>query len=159
MLQNATECGVSGARMADLDEILRNLRLKRERLKADLSEVDKAITMFERAKAELSPDLFSELTPTQRETPNPSPRARNAIAPRDLALAAKDVLLAAGKPMKRGDIVQELSRRGIEIAGKDPNKNLGTILWRHQEMFVTVNALGYWVKDVPLPGVYEPTEE
>jgi hypothetical protein len=156
MLQNAMELDVSGARMADLDEMLASLLRRREKLQSDLAELEKAIKFIEQAKQELSPDLFSMLVARQSGLPEAPQRTRGVLPPRDIALAARDVLLTRGKPMKRGEIVEELVRRGIPISGKDPNKNLGTILWRHPEMFVTLDNLGYWVKDTPLEGMYKP---
>ena len=150
---------VAGVRMADLDIILKKLRLRRNQLARDLVEVEKAIAYFERAKSELDPDLFSSLqNDTTMDSVSPS-RIRNANSPGDIANAVRDVLLRAKKPMKRGDIVRELASLGMVIIGKNPNKNLGTILWRHSDMFVPIGDLGYWVKGVRLEGVYEPSSE
>ena len=60
--------------------------------------------------------------------------------------------------MKRGELVAELEMRGFPLAGTDKNKNLGTILWRHSRDFVHLEKFGYWLRDVPLEGVYSPEQ-
>lgn len=59
-------------------------------------------------------------------------------------------------PMTRGQIARELAARGTPLAGRNVNKNLGTILWRHQDTFVNLEGLGYWLAEVELPGIYTP---
>lgn len=64
--------------------------------------------------------------------------------------AARKLILAANRPMKRGELVRALISQGFVLAGKDKNKVLGTNLWRSGK-FRTVGDEGYWPKDTPLP--------
>lgn len=84
--------------------------------------------------------------------------SENALQPTKVVAHVRDVLLEARKPMKRGELVKALLARNVPLAGKDKNKNLGTILWRHPNQFVSLEGLGYWLKDVPLEGIYVPQE-
>ena len=78
------------------------------------------------------------------------------LSPLEVAQRVQEVLQKSGRPMKRGQLVKALAAQNVPLAGKDKNKNLGTILWRHPALFVSLPKLGYWVKGVPLPGVYDP---
>jgi hypothetical protein len=60
------------------------------------------------------------------------------------------ILLRAGRPMKRGDLVHELEARGYKIAGGDKKKVLGTNVWRSGK-FDHIEGHGYWPKDVERP--------
>jgi hypothetical protein len=85
-------------------------------------------------------------------------RGQTTLPPDEVASHARAVLIESGRPMRRGQLVRALLARNVPLSGTDKNKNLGTILWRHKDQFVSLEKLGYWVKDVPLPGVYEPEE-
>ena len=58
--------------------------------------------------------------------------------------------------MKRGPLVRAMEERSIPVAGKDKAKNLGTILWRHLDQFVSLEGLGYWPRDKRYRNVYDP---
>ncbi|WP_152046743.1 hypothetical protein [Aureimonas psammosilenae] len=87
-----------------------------------------------------------------------APRERNIVPPSDIARFARETLLAEGKPMKRGQLVRAILKRGLPLAGRDPSKNLGTILWRHRDQFINLEHLGYWPRDIALPGAYDPSK-
>ncbi|TPL94768.1 hypothetical protein [Mesorhizobium sp. B2-3-10] len=48
------------------------------------------------------------------------------------------------KPMTRTQIAEALELKGIPVAGADPNKAIGTILWRMRDKFVNLLGWGYW---------------
>lgn len=85
-------------------------------------------------------------------------RQRGVVPPAEIASAVRRVLLDANRPMRRGELVAELEKLGTPLGGVDRNKNLGTILWRHKNQFIQLDKLGYWLKDVPLEGIYTPHE-
>ena len=132
------------------------LHAKRDRLEAELKLVRHAIDSIEALQTE---EMLSKNSGTSEfiaKTAKSNTRERGSIAPAEIAKIAREILLDNGRPMKRGELVDALARRNVPLAGKDKNKNLGTILWRHQTMFVALDNLGYWVKGVPLEGVYTP---
>lgn len=146
--------------MGELERSLAQLKELKKALEDQLMRVNSAIEDVEKAQRSLGPMAGSFLTTLSlKSEPREPLRVRGALSPAAIARATRDVLLERGHPMKRGELVKELVRREVPLAGKDKNKNLGTILWRHPNMFVTINKLGYWVKGVPLIGVYEPPEE
>jgi hypothetical protein len=56
---------------------------------------------------------------------------------------AIEILLENGKPMTRGALYRELTRRGVVIIGRFPAKVLGTTLWRSDKLY-SVEGEGYW---------------
>ncbi|PWB83516.1 MAG: hypothetical protein C3F11_06190 [Methylocystaceae bacterium] len=150
---------VSGKRMAEFEELLARLKRQKENAEAVLSRLNAAIDLLEKAKDVLGPDelvKFMEAIPPTPGVEASRKRPRGILPPEDVAAAVRATLLEVGRPMKRGELVAELMSRQIPLSGKDKNKNLGTIIWRHPQHFVSLEGLGYWVRDVPLPGVYTP---
>lgn len=136
--------------MTQFDQILEELRRKRAALELELDRVRKAIELTEKARVAV-----------QADAPLESGRASqsDSLSPSDVATAVREVLEARGVPMRRGAIVAELLRRGLKLQGKDINKNVGTIIWRHPQMFVSLDKLGYWLRDRPISGVYDPKKQ
>ena len=56
--------------------------------------------------------------------------------------AVHDILHANGNPMNRTRLMQALNAAGIETPGREPEKNLGTLIWRSKR-FVRLPD-GYW---------------
>ena len=80
----------------------------------------------------------------------PSTRAiRNAEKARAID-AARRLILANNRPMRRGEIVEALEEQGFHLPGADRVKVFGTNLWRSGK-FRSVEDEGYWPKDTPLP--------
>ena len=50
--------------------------------------------------------------------------------------------------MTRSELLDALRTRSILVAGVDPSKTLGTILWRHRDQLGNIPRQGYWVKEV-----------
>ncbi len=67
------------------------------------------------------------------------------------------MILAAGKPMTRGELVPKLIASGFELEGGDKNKVFGTNLWRSNR-FLNLKRAGYWPKSAPLPPGFEDLE-
>jgi hypothetical protein len=164
MLQSQADFQLHCRRMGEFETLLQKLRQARERLLGNLHSIERAISSLESAMQALPPEVLdSTLRPLLADTeyamapqtPEPQ-RVRGVLSPHEVASAASEALLAVGRPLKRGQLVRELEKRNIPLAGKDKNKNLGTILWRHEHMFVSLPGLGYWPRGAPLPGVYEP---
>ena len=52
--------------------------------------------------------------------------------------------------MTRGQLNDALRERGVVVPGNDPARYVGTIMWRNQDMFESVEGQGYWLKGEPL---------
>jgi len=153
---------VQSARMSEFDDIVERLKNALAEARKRVSTLEGLLRALEQAKISLPLDIFD--TTLESIKPNLSglrtqsepQRVRGELPPREVAAIARNALLETGKPLKRGQLVRELEKRGVPLAGADKNKNLGTILWRHRAMFVSLPKLGYWAKGVPLEGVYDP---
>lgn len=168
--------------MSKIDQFIADAKLVRDKIRADidklraviegakvrLASAEKTLQNLETLRDNSSPEML-EAVLSKRTTPredNPEFFARldvelsaRPLDPSDVVENARKILLEHGRPMKRGHLVREFHSRNLLLAGTDKNKNLGTILWRHPKQFVSIERLGYWVKDVPLPGVYEPSDD
>jgi len=80
------------------------------------------------------------------------PRGR----PADFAEIMEVILKEIGRPLHRGELVEEVERRGHMIPSRDKPRYLGTILWRREDKFVSVENRGYWLKWVALPPADDP---
>ena len=82
-------------------------------------------------------------------------RKRNTVPPREIGVHARQFLVEAGKPMKRGALLRVFDAKGVPVTGGDRAKVLGTVLWRlrkdnGQPEFINTEN-GYWPADIPVP--------
>jgi hypothetical protein len=75
------------------------------------------------------------------------PRGRPADFAQIMATVLKDV----GYPLQRGQLVEEIEKRGHSIPSSDKPRYLGTILWRNGQTFESIDGRGYWLKGVRVP--------
>jgi hypothetical protein len=109
-------------------------------------------------------NLINALSPANRAITPPSDsstqlklweaESTQRVSKRDeLKLVLDEVealILAAGTPLTRGQLVPALTSRGFKLDGADRNKVLGTNIWRSKR-FVNLPGFGYWPKGVPIP--------
>lgn len=156
MLVALRDANLSTRKMASLDELLADLTAKRAEVMETLKQIDNAIKHVREAREALGGNLADLFDQADTSSSPMAGRIPRVLSPLEVTKHARSILLSHGKPMKRGALVRALLDRGVPLAGSDKNKNLGTILWRHGDMFVHIERLGYWPKDVPLEGVYAP---
>lgn len=117
------------------------------KLREQLAAVNGFLSVFEKFET-LNPNdplptpTYSTSTPafTRR---NPS---RKDVA--DLALRAIE---EKGRPMKRRELFEAVTKAGLDIVGKDPLVVFSTMLWREQEQIVRLDRFGYWPAGKPFP--------
>ncbi len=61
------------------------------------------------------------------------------------------IMRESGHPLTRGDIVEMLSARDVEMPGQDKARYVGTIMWRNKAKFVNIEGRGYWLRGQPVP--------
>lgn len=71
----------------------------------------------------------------------------------DLLAEVRRLIIAAGHPLNRGELVKKLEAGGQTIDGKNKAKVLGTNIWRSGQ-FVHVDGYGYWPSDTPIPNEF-----
>ncbi len=79
-----------------------------------------------------------------------SNRAARALQIAEMVEATRRIIIAEGKPLKRGELVRRIEALGFEIVGTDKSKVFGTNLWRSNR-FRTIEGKGYWPADLELP--------
>lgn len=175
MSQSVTKAFGAGAVMSKLDkfnERMAALRGERDEMSRAVEliqnrivEYDKMIEAFEGLRSVVSEETLINFLESKKSTQidnfiegNFSEHSliKDLRTPLDYAMQAKQILEEVGRPLRRGQLVKEFEKRAFLLPGKDRNKNLGTILWRHPALIVSIPKMGYWSKGVPLPGVYDP---
>lgn len=130
-------------------EILQSALKRREELRLESEALDNLITTYQtilgignpaRETNEEQPDLYR----------NMSKRALRSARVAEMIDAARRIIIAEGRPMKRGELVKRLEAIGFEVEGADKSKVFGTNLWRSGK-FIPVEGKGYWPNDLSLP--------
>ena len=141
---------ISGVPVADNDSFASALKRKSEiqsqlqALRDELKSVDEYIALHKR----LFGDRESSGVPTGMRGGR---RERNVLPPEKLVELSLTILQETGRPLTRSQLAREIERRGIPLAGVDPVKNLGTILWRSNDRIQSVPGRGYWITGRPIP--------
>jgi hypothetical protein len=74
---------------------------------------------------------------------------RGGATPREIVDVMVRVIRERGQPMTRGEIVEALEARDIDLPAADKNRYIGTIAWRHKAFFKHIEGRGYWVSGEP----------
>ncbi len=152
-------------KMAAIRSLRDQLRERIEVMRGQLTAMETLIDTFEKIRAEIGDEvLLQVLKSSDNSTLNQFlsldiPKInqdKDEKTPKEIAEFAAQTLIEQGRPLKRGALVRMIEAKGVKVPGKDRNKNLGTIMWRHPELIVSLPRLGYWAKAVPIPGVYDP---
>jgi len=141
-----------------MDELLRQAYERRERLRRELTLVDNLISEYEQleSKAPVANSGNYELSFEGRPT-----RGRTRTSTTDLTAifdAAEAMIMEAGKPLSRSELLDRLEARGFQFPGTDKVKVFGTNLWRSRR-FLSLKGLGYWPEAHPLPAAYRTAEQ
>lgn len=146
--------------MANFSEIIDRLLKRRAELAAEMKKLDDAIETLSQLTDVFAdePASRSALDDDQLSAQGEVSRERSILPPEEIARLAREVLLDNKRPLKRGALVRAMEAKSVPLVGKDKAKNLGTILWRFNGDFVSLKSLGYWPRDIALPGVYDPRE-
>jgi hypothetical protein len=89
-------------------------------------------------------------------------RRMSGAKPREIVEIMQRVIRDRGQPMTRGEIVEALEARDVELPAADKQRYIGTIAWRHKAFFPHIEGRGYWVSGEPVKDwwrkAYAPTE-
>lgn len=130
-------------------ELLDNALKRRAELSAESEALDSFIEAYQRVLnlKHAVPETGSDQLDLYRGA---TPRAIQAARVAEMVDAARRLMIAEKRPMKRGELVKRLEAQGYEVFGKDKSKVFGTNLWRSGK-FVAVDGRGYWPNDIDLP--------
>jgi hypothetical protein len=72
---------------------------------------------------------------------------RRRVRPDEIAQMVERLIRDVGSPMTRGQIVEALALRDVDLPAADKARYIGTIIWRHKSIFVNLKGRGYWLRD------------
>jgi hypothetical protein len=75
------------------------------------------------------------------------------MRPDEIARLIERVIREVGQPMTRGQLVEALGRRDVDMAAADKARYIGTIIWRHKAVFKNIEGRGYWLRGEPVPAL------
>ena len=101
---------------------------RREELRLESDALDNLINTYKKIQ-NLRDDALSS-TEQLHLWHGGSQRALHSARVAEMLDTAKRIIVAEGRPMKRGELVKRLESRGFSIAGGDKNKVFGTNVWR-----------------------------
>lgn len=139
---------------------IENARKRLAALRGEAAEIERFIAMYEQFSDGEAADAMS-VQPNSQETypqelravdngDNSQRRERSGPLPRELVAMMARVIHEVGRPMTRGEIVEALERREIEIPAKDKQRYIGTLAWRNKGAFVNIEGRGYWLRGLPV---------
>lgn len=86
----------------------------------------------------------------QRVIQEPKTQKRvRGTSPNEIVPMIEDILIAKGLPMTRSEVLKELLKDDVNVGGGDKSKNIGTIMWRRKDKFISLPGQGYWLKNRP----------
>lgn len=129
-------------------ELLSKALKRQDELRSEFEALQNLISHYQRHLSGRLPSV-EEQPSFDLRLGTSSVKARSAYVAR-LMEEAKRLILEAGKPLKRGELVRLLERDGLPVEGTDKSKVLGTNLWRSGQ-FEQIEGEGYWPRDVPRP--------
>ena len=72
--------------------------------------------------------------------------SRKGPAPPQIVEMVERMIREIGRPMTRGEIVEKLVDRDVELPPADPQRYVGTIMWRNKGTFINIEGRGYWLR-------------
>lgn len=157
-----------------MDSAVFNAMKRREELREELGEVERFLKLYNKFKTSASPvqtalelhGVNIERDGEQTESGEPQVEEVTVAAPprrgwtrEMLRPQIRSTILAAGRPLTRTAILKALDERDIPVGGSDRSKNMGTILWRLNGDFVSLEGFGYWPRNEPYPPAgYDPDD-
>ena len=127
-------------------QILANALKRKEELRKESEALDKLIAAYREILN--VPDAADEPT-LDLQLRSGSRRAQSEYVAK-LIRECRRLILNAGHPLKRSELVRLLEGRGYPVDGRDKSKVLGTNLWR-SGLFHHVEGAGYWPREAPMP--------
>jgi hypothetical protein len=120
------------------------------RVRSNLEEVENFIKMWHDMAGILPPQEIERSVSV--EGADGSKRIRPKNPPREtVAEACVNYIRGAGRPLMRADLLDQLTKDGIVIRGKDPAMVLSTMLWRSKGIIRRLPEGGYWPAGQPTP--------
>jgi hypothetical protein len=144
--------------------VLKALREKKE-LERRLAEIEQFLRLYRQFSGESVGNVENE--PPAESTHNSTPSIERAFdfirhGPKAVKEVSAGILQDVGQPLTRGELVTELELRRVRLPGKDKESRaryVGTVLWRHRDLFENIEGRGYWLRGVAIPETEDERRE
>lgn len=148
-------------KMPSVQEMIERLQKKRAELIKEAVRLESAIDALRSTAYLFGEDVDAASAMVEDEFKidvgiDTGTRSSTVLQPEDVARLARRTLIENGRPAKRGALVRLMESKGIPLTGVDKAKNLGTILWRFNNLFVNLDGFGYWPRDMKYSEIYDP---
>lgn len=148
-----------------LDRALKRLA----ELQREIAEVRSFIELYHRFESDASPAAAASKAPESEtqligneldensilpvENAKRAPRRNRpeGATPKEIAELMERVIREADRPLSRGEIVEAIERREVQLPAADKNRYVGTIAWRNKGTFLNIDGRGYWLRNEPVP--------
>ncbi|MGP4752109.1 hypothetical protein [Agrobacterium pusense] len=108
--------------------------------------------LFAETPTELSTGQFSDSPVVAEESLEPSPKRTTGNSRKeDVADAAYEIIFEREHPVSRDELLNEVTKKGMVIEGKDRAGVFTTMMWRMRDRIVKLESGGYWLADVEYP--------
>ncbi|WP_322965286.1 hypothetical protein [Sphingomonas fuzhouensis] len=141
-----------------MDELLRQAYERRERLRQELKLVENLIADYLRLEARTLNGAKPANYELSLEEPAATRHRLTGAQLKNVMDAAEALIIEAGKPLSRSELMERLETQGFHFPGTDKTKVFGTNLWRSKR-FLNLKGIGYWPKGAPLPAKYQSVEK
>ncbi|WSH19051.1 hypothetical protein U8Q07_14905 [Rhizobium ruizarguesonis] len=141
--------------LGSLDREIQNHRSASDALKREAEALLDRARNHEKVAMELATaraklQAFEPSLPEQSgQTVAPRQRERRSSLAWQVRQQAFDLILAAGRPLSRGELLVGLIDKGITIDAAKPLEAIGKIMW-HAKEFENKDNKGYWIVGKPL---------
>ncbi|MGN8169191.1 hypothetical protein [Agrobacterium sp. 22117] len=139
-----------------MDDAIRKALKKKRELESELRRIRTFIETYEELTGTtvIQDEMISEPDESQNSSVLSTTGIKRRIilpSPAKIAKVSADLIREAGRPLKRGEILERLEARGIRITSRDKGKYLGTVLWRNREIFENIEGQGYSLRELDDP--------
>jgi hypothetical protein len=132
-----------------------DLKARRERLSAELSKLDALLEAMKQYADEFAPELMAEAPSAQRVEARARSRVVATSKPTVTDLTADAVERAideANMPISLADAERAVTEAGVPMPETDNPRNVIGARLYNSKRFVSLQGVGWWFKDRPLPG-------
>ena len=130
-------------------DVLDEARARRDALMIELQELEQFVSLYTKLFAPRDNGSRASEIAAHTTTVGNNVRIKRRNDPQQIADMAANAIILAKRPLQRGELVDLIERRGVQIYSEDKPRYIGTILWRNADRFENVEGKGYRVKRTP----------
>ena len=132
-----------------------NARRRLAELEKEIEEIQKFIELHERyLKLSTDSDAADDNEIVSSDISQKQRKSRKTRMPTtNLVDMIERIIREANHPLTRGELVEMLEARDVELPAADKPRYVGTIMWRNKSKFINIEGHGYWLRGMPWPNL------